>query len=286
MLIFTDTIAVQACLSDWRATGERIALVPTMGNLHAGHLALVERAKQLADRVVATIFVNPMQFDRRHDLDAYPRTLEDDSAKLQAAGTDLLFAPEVSTIYPEPLETTTQVRVPGVSERLEGTSRAGHFTGVATVVCKLFNMVQADVAVFGEKDYQQLLVIRKMVADLNIPVKIGSVATMRESDGLAMSSRNGYLTPAERAIAPELYKVLQFMQAELSVNADKIIKIQEKGLYMLRNAGFEPDYLEVCEPDSLLPAKPEDSSLVILAAAWLGKARLIDNLSINLKPGA
>lgn len=277
---------MQACLNDWRKAGERIALVPTMGNLHVGHLALVERAKQIADRVVVTIFINPMQFDRKEDLDAYPQTLEQDSEQLKSQGVDLLFVPEASAIYPESLETSTQIKVPVITERLEGASRSGHFTGVATIVCKLFNMVQPEIAVFGEKDYQQLLVIRKMVADLDIPVQIESVPTAREKDGLAMSSRNGYLTQAERAIAPQLHKILLFMQAELSkINAEKS-EIESNGVEMLIKEGFRPDYLEVCQSDSLLPARREDTSLVILAAAWLGKARLIDNLSVNLKPGA
>lgn len=277
---------MQACLSDWRKAGERIALVPTMGNLHAGHLALVERAKQLAERVVVTIFINPMQFDRKEDLDAYPQTLDEDSEQLQQLGVDLLFAPEASTIYSESLDTTTQIHVPLITERLEGASRSGHFTGVATIVCKLFNLVQPEIAIFGEKDYQQLLVIRKMVADLDIPVQIESVPTVREKDGLAMSSRNGYLTRAEREIAPHLYKTLLFLQEELSLNNAKISELEHKGFEMLRKSGFKPDYLEVCQSDTLQPAKPEDTSLVILAAAWLGKARLIDNLSVNLKPGA
>lgn len=277
---------MQACLSDWRKSGERIALVPTMGNLHAGHLALIERAKQLVDRVIVTIFVNPMQFDRKEDLDAYPQTLEQDSEQLKSQGVDLLFAPEASTTYPESLETSTQIKVPVMTERLEGASRSGHFTGVATIVCKLFNMVQPEIAVFGEKDYQQLLVIRKMVADLNIPVLIESVSTVREKDGLAMSSRNGYLTQAERGIASQLYKTLQFMQTELLENNAKISEIEPNGVEMLRKSGFNLDYLEVCQSDSLQLARPEDTSLVILAAAWLGKARLIDNLCVNLKPDA
>jgi len=286
MLTFSEIAAMQACLSDWRKAGERIALVPTMGNLHAGHLALVERAKQLAERVVVTIFINPMQFDRKEDLDAYPQTLDEDSEQLQQLGVDLLFAPEASTIYSESLDTTTQIHVPLITERLEGASRSGHFTGVATIVCKLFNLVQPEIAIFGEKDYQQLLVIRKMVADLDIPVQIESVPTVREKDGLAMSSRNGYLTRAEREIAPHLYKTLLFLQEELSLNNAKISELEHKGIEMLRKSGFKPDYLEVCQSDTLQPAKLEDNSLVILAAAWLGKARLIDNLSVNLKPGA
>ena len=286
MLTFSKIAAMQACLSGWRQDGERIALVPTMGNLHAGHLALVTQAKQLADRVVVSIFVNPMQFDRKEDLDAYPQTLEKDAELLKAQGVDLLFAPEASIIYPESLETATQIYVPVITERLEGASRSGHFTGVATIVCKLFNMVQPEIAVFGEKDYQQLLVIRKMVADLDISVQIESVPTVREKDGLAMSSRNGYLTQAERAIAPQLYKTLQFMQTEISANNANMAEIESNGIELLRKAGFKPDYLEVCQSDSLQPATPEDTSLVILAAAWLGKARLIDNLSVNLKPDA
>ncbi len=284
MLTFADIAGMRACLQEWRQAGERIAFVPTMGNLHAGHLALVERAAQLADRVVVSIFVNPMQFDRKEDLEAYPKTLEEDSEELKRLDVDLLFAPDVTTIYPQTLEASTQVHVPVITERLEGASRVGHFTGVATIVCKLFNMVQPEIAVFGEKDYQQLLVIRKMVADLNMPVRIESVPTVREKDGLAMSSRNGYLTPEERKIAPGLYKILRAIRSELLRNNAKIREIEENGVKMLEKAGFRPDYLEVCNAETLQPATPQDHALIILAAAWLGKARLIDNLRVDLNP--
>lgn len=285
MQTLSDIQELRARLSQWRQSGKRIALVPTMGNLHAGHLALVERARMLGDRVVATIFVNPLQFDHADDLAAYPRTLEADCEKLEAEGADLIFVPEVSTIYPLAMDKTTQVHVPGVTKRLEGASRAGHFTGVATIVCKLFNLIQPDYAVFGEKDYQQLLVIRKMVEDLNLPIMIESVATVREKDGLAMSSRNGYLTAEQRKIAPDLYKILSYAAESVCKNGVEISEISSKCIELLINSGFKPDYFEICDSNTLLPAKPGDDHLVILAAAWLGKARLIDNLSLNLKPG-
>jgi len=284
MQTVSDIGELRACLAGWRQSSEKITLVPTMGNLHAGHLALIEHAKTLGGKVIATIFVNPMQFDRSDDLDAYPRTLKRDSEQLSARGTDLLFAPDAGTIYPLSLDKMTQVNVPVISERLEGASRSGHFCGVATIVCKLFNMIQPDYAVFGEKDYQQLLVIRKMVGDLNMPVCIESVATVREKDGLAMSSRNGYLTANERKIAPNLYKILLQAAESLREKDANIGQVQSNCVEMLRNSGFRPDYYEVCNANTLLPADAGDTSLIILAAAWLGKARLIDNLTLDLKP--
>lgn len=273
---------MRARLQRWRQAGETIVLVPTMGNLHAGHLALVDHARRPGARVVATIFINPMQFDREDDLAAYPRTLQADSEQLEAHGTDLLFAPEASSIYPESLDKMTRVTVPVISERMEGGSRAGHFTGVATVVSKLFNLIQPDVAVFGEKDYQQLLVIRKMVADMNLPVEIESVATVREKDGLAMSSRNGYLTAEERQIAAVLHKTLLFARDALLGGKMNYSQIEAESAARLDDAGFTPDYFEICHAKTLLPAEKDDKTLIILAAAWLGKARLIDNLPVNL----
>lgn len=264
----------------WRVAGERVAFVPTMGNLHAGHLTLIAEARARAQRVVASIFVNPMQFGPVEDLDAYPRTLARDRELLEEAGCDLLFAPNVATVYPRGSEEQTRVEVPGLSDVLCGESRPGHFRGVATVVCKLFNMVQPDVALFGEKDFQQLLVIRRMVEDLAVPVEIVGVPTVRESDGLAMSSRNGYLSPSERARAPALRRVLtQARDALLAGNA--AASVEREAENALREAGLTPDYIRVRTTDDLRPATETDRDLVILAAAYLGRARLIDNLRVQ-----
>ncbi|NCC27279.1 MAG: pantoate--beta-alanine ligase [Gammaproteobacteria bacterium] len=264
----------------WRVAGERVAFVPTMGNLHAGHLTLIAEARARASRVVASIFVNPMQFGPAEDLDAYPRTLARDRELLEEAGCDLLFAPSVATVYPRGSEEQTRVEVPGLSDVLCGESRPGHFRGVATVVCKLFNMVQPDVALFGEKDFQQLLVIRRMVEDLAVPVEIVGVPTVRESDGLAMSSRNGYLTPSERARAPALRRVLtQARDSLLAGNA--AASVEREAEDALREAGLTPDYIRVRTTEDLRPATQTDRDLVILAAAYLGRARLIDNLRLQ-----
>jgi pantoate--beta-alanine ligase len=266
----------------WHRAGERVAFVPTMGNLHAGHMSLVARARELADRVVVSIFVNPLQFSAGEDLSAYPRTPEEDAAMLQAAGVDLLFLPEETEIYPRGREGVTFVEVPGISDLLCGASRPNHFRGVATVVCKLFNIVQPDVACFGEKDFQQLAVLRRMVAELDIPVEMVGVATLREADGLAMSSRNGYLTVAEREVAPALYRTLQTLCERLRGGESDYSLLQRDGAAALEKAGLRPDYLEIRRPDDLLPPRGGERSLVILTAAWLGRARLIDNLLIEI----
>ncbi len=268
----------------WRAAGERIALVPTMGNLHEGHLKLVDKAHEQADRVVVSLFVNPLQFGDGEDLDKYPKTLADDCNHLVDRNADLLFNPPVSEVYFRNRSEETLVEVPGISSILCGASRPGHFVGVTTVVCKLFNMVQPDVAVFGEKDYQQLLVIRRMVKDLCIPVDIKGVATVREDDGLAMSSRNGYLTRVERTKAPALYRVLK-QTAELVTasdgKAESLKALQASGKQALEDAGLKPDYLQIRRAEDLADPGPEDRSLTILGAAYLGKARLIDNITVE-----
>ena len=265
----------------WRAAGERVAFVPTMGNLHAGHLTLIAEARRAASRVVSSIFVNPMQFGPSEDLDAYPRTLEQDRAGLERAGCDLLFAPAVATIYPRGSAEQTRVEVPGLSEILCGASRPGHFRGVATVVCKLFNLVQPDVALFGEKDYQQLLVIRRMVEDLALPIEIRGVPTVREADGLAMSSRNGYLTADERERAPALHRTLH-AAGEALMESVPIDRVEMDAAAALSAAGLRPDYVSVRVAEDLRPAGPGDRELIILAAAYLGRARLIDNLAVSL----
>jgi pantoate--beta-alanine ligase len=264
----------------WRRSGARVAFVPTMGNLHLGHLTLVRVARTQADRTVASIFVNPLQFGPREDLAAYPRTLERDREMLAAEGTDLLFAPAVEAVYPRGQEAQTRVEVPGLSGILCGASRPGHFTGVATVVCELFNMVQPDLAVFGEKDFQQLLVIRRMTEDLSLPVEIQGVPTVREADGLALSSRNGYLTADERGRAPAIYRALQTARDRL-VEGTAMDAVEAAGREALSRAGLVPDYFSVRRSEDLAEPQAADRELVVLAAAHLGKARLIDNLRVS-----
>jgi len=272
--------ALRETLGDARRRGERIALVPTMGNLHDGHLALVAAARERAEVVIATIFVNPLQFGAGEDLEAYPRTLEEDQARLEAAGCDLLFAPDTTTLYPRGLEAQTRIVVPEVSEGLCGASRPGHFDGVSTVVGMLFNLVQPDLACFGEKDYQQLAVIRRMVADLHFPIEIVGVPIVRAEDGLALSSRNGYLSPEQRAIAPRLYATLCELREGLEAGSAPSALL-EQGRTRLEEAGFEPDYLELRAAD-LGPATTATREAVLLAAARLGTTRLIDNLTLTL----
>ncbi len=266
----------------WRTQGGRIAFVPTMGNLHAGHMKLVRHARDRADRVVVSIFVNPMQFGPNEDYTNYPVTHEDDINALVGADADLLFMPEVSEVYGEEPGHTTQVVVPGLNAILEGEYRPTHFDGVTTVVTRLFNMLQPDVAVFGEKDFQQLLIIRRMVSDLRMPIAIEAVQTERELDGLAMSSRNGYLGAAERAIAPQLYQTLLdvrdlLLQGELDIGA-----IEQGAMEQLRAAGFEPQYVSIrrCE-DLGIPENVNDAQ-VVLAAVMLGTTRLIDNVRVSI----
>jgi pantoate--beta-alanine ligase len=277
---------LRAAVSRARAEGKRIGFVPTMGNLHAGHVALVKKAGQRADCVVASIFVNPLQFGPNEDLASYPRTLAADQEKLFDAGCHLLFAPSVEEMYPHGQAKQTIVSVPGVSEGLCGGSRPGHFDGVSTVVSKLFNMVLPDLAVFGQKDFQQLAVIRTMVRDLNMPVQIIGEPTMRAEDGLALSSRNGYLSADERATAPALYRTLNQL-ADAIRNGDRDYPaLLAKGQQALQAAGFRPDYLEIRNATNLQPAAADTGELVILAAAFLGRTRLIDNLLVDSRPAS
>lgn len=273
---------LRAAIAQARAEGKQIGFVPTMGNLHAGHVSLVQIAAQRADFVVASIFVNPLQFGAGEDLDTYPRTLAADQEKLLAAGCHLLFHPDVAEIYPHGMGDQARVIVPGVSEGLCGASRPGHFEGVATVVTKLFNMVQPDLAVFGEKDYQQLAVIRALVQDLNMPIKIIGAPTQRAEDGLALSSRNGYLSEAQRAAAPALYRGLQAIAEELQRGARDYARLIDSTQAQQRAAGFIPDYLEIRNAVNLRPAQLDDHHLVVLTAAQLGSTRLIDNLVVEL----
>jgi pantoate--beta-alanine ligase len=265
----------------WKQAGLTIGFVPTMGNLHAGHLTLVTAAKAKADKVVVSIFVNPTQFGVGEDFDSYPRTEQDDAQQLLAHGVDVLFLPSVAEMYDDKAKTVISVQ--GLSMLHCGQSRVGHFDGVATVVCKLFNRVQPDYAFFGEKDFQQLAIIRTMVRDLDIPVDVYAVPTVRASDGLAMSSRNGYLTAEQRAIAPILYQTLCAAQAAILNGQRDFAAIEHQQKQVLQAAGFEVDYFSICCAEDLLPAKATDNTLVIVAAARLGKPRLIDNIQFKIK---
>ncbi|MBA1272010.1 pantoate--beta-alanine ligase [Stutzerimonas azotifigens] len=267
-----------------RRNGASIGFVPTMGNLHMGHISLIERARQQCGFVVASIFVNPLQFGPNEDLATYPRTLAADQEKLEQAGCDLLFAPSVEEMYPDGMTLQTVVSVPAVSEGLCGASRPGHFDGVSTVVSKLFNMVQPDVAVFGQKDYQQLAVIRTMVRDLNIPVQIIGQPTARAEDGLALSSRNGYLTEQERTTAPAIYRTLQRLGQAIEAGREDHQTLVDQGLSELQAAGLRPDYLEIRDADTLGEPRASSDRLLIVVAAYLGKTRLLDNLVIERRP--
>lgn len=269
-------------LAQERQHGRRIGLVPTMGNLHAGHIALVDQARQHADVVVATIFVNPLQFAAGEDLDKYPRTLAEDQAKLSAAGCDYLFAPSEQEVYPDGRTQQTMIEVPLVSDLYCGASRPGHFQGVATIVCKLFCMVQPDLAVFGEKDYQQLFVIRKMTRDLSLPITIQGSPIVRNSQGLALSSRNGYLSETQLQQATALIQALRRTAHAIQAGARDFDQLAEQAQDALEQAGFKRDYFVIARQQDLLPAHADDRALVILAAAYLGPARLIDNQVVNL----
>jgi pantoate--beta-alanine ligase len=275
----TTIAQVRERLRDWRRQGLRVAFVPTMGNLHAGHMSLIEAARQHGDRFVASIFVNPMQFGPNEDYAHYPRTPRADERMLAAAGCDMMFMPDVAEIYPNGPENAARVEVPVLSQILDGEFRPGHFQGVATIVTKLLNIVGPDAAVFGEKDFQQLTIIRRMVADLCLPMSIIGAATVRESDGLAMSSRNQYLTEAERALAPLIHRQLQQACARLRDGA-RDRDVESDGLAALTAAGFRPDYFAVRDVRDLQPATPDTRERVVLVAARLGRARLIDNLRV------
>lgn len=282
MLIIETLPLLRQQIRRLRMEGKRVALVPTMGNLHDGHMKLVDEAKARADVVVVSIFVNPMQFDRPEDLARYPRTLQEDCEKLNKRKVDLVFAPSVKEIYPNGTETHTYVDVPGLSTMLEGASRPGHFRGVSTIVSKLFNLVQPDIACFGEKDFQQLTLIRKMVADMGFDIEIVGVPIMRAKDGLALSSRNGYLTAEQRKIAPGLYKVLSSIADKLQAgerDLDEIITIAGQEL---NEKGFRADDIQIRDADTLLEVSENSKRAVILVAAWLGDARLIDNKIVEL----
>lgn len=277
----TTIAAVRERVRAWRRAGERVAFVPTMGNLHAGHLSLMEVARRRGDRFVASIFVNPMQFGPNEDFAHYPRTPREDERMLEAAGCDLMFMPDVAEIYPAGYENSTRVEVPRLSKILCGEFRPGHFEGVATVVTKLFNIVQPDIAVFGEKDYQQLTIIRRLTADLCLPIEIVSAPTVREPDGLALSSRNQYLTAEERRIAPVIHRALRVAVDRLLQGSDDYAAIEREGYETLKRVGFRPDYFAVRTADDLSEPQPGARELVVLTAARIGRARLIDNLRVS-----
>lgn len=280
MKIIDSIAALREQIQQWRRAGERIAFVPTMGNLHQGHFRLVDTARQHADRVIVSIFVNPLQFGANEDLDKYPRTLQQDCAGLTTHHADAVFTPTPEMMYPRGLEVQTYVEVPLLGDLHCGQSRPGHFRGVATIVCKLFNLVQPDVACFGQKDYQQLAIIKQMTLDLSLPVEIIGVVTERAADGLALSSRNGYLTSEQRAQAPALYKTLQWLQQQIHDGQQRYRELEQQAAAKLDNAGFKTDYLTITDRQTLVPATTAQQPKVILAAAYLGKTRLIDNLEV------
>ena len=288
MKTVTSVNELRAQVKRWRQEGLSIAFVPTMGNLHAGHISLVNEAHKHADKVIASIFVNPMQFGESEDIENYPRTMLDDQQKLIEAETDLLFTPTPETIYPKGLAKQSYVEVPNVSDGYCGESRPRHFRGVATVVCKFFNLVQPDVACFGLKDYQQVQVIQTMVNDLSMPIRIIPVATIREESGLALSSRNGYLSAEEKAIAPTLQQALKWLASEIKSSYGRrenidFIGLAKKAEMTVNEQGMKTDYIHVCHAHTLQLASEYDIELVILAAANCGKARLIDNLQLFLQ---
>lgn len=283
-MITVETIAsLREQIARFRQSGTRIAFVPTMGNLHAGHVRLMQEARRHAPVVVASIYVNPLQFGENEDFDSYPRTPSHDKVALLSAGVDMLFKPVESEIYPRGKTAQTFVETPGLSEDLCGAFRPGHFRGVTTVVNRLFNLVMPDVAIFGKKDYQQWLIVRLMTADLGLPVEILGVDTVREPDGLALSSRNHYLASDERKIAPRLYETLVTLRDRIRDKNMGFDTVEENAIVELEESGFRPEYVSVRRQSDLQKPNPEDRQLVALAAAWLGQTRLIDNIEFELK---
>ncbi|MGO1192019.1 pantoate--beta-alanine ligase [Vibrio casei] len=282
MQTFADVVSLRDQLKSARRDGRRIAFVPTMGNLHEGHLTLVRKAREHADLVVVSIFINPMQFERADDLNNYPRTLEDDLSKLNGEAVDFVFTPTPEIMYPEGLDKHTFVEVPGLSHMLEGASRPGHFRGVSTIVTKLFNIVQPDVACFGEKDYQQLAVIQKMVTDLAMDIDVIGVPTVRELDGLAMSSRNTRLTLSERQRAPVLARTMRWVGSQLRGGRQDYTSLIEDAQDQLRAADLEPDDIFIRDASTLQLPNEDSTHLIVLMAAHLGQVRLIDNIMVEL----
>jgi pantoate--beta-alanine ligase len=282
MKVIQDKDELREQLEDWRHAGDHVAIVPTMGNLHSGHISLVNVAREHAERVVVTVFVNPTQFGEGEDFDSYPRTFEKDTRKLRKVTADILFAPDTDTVYPFGQHNATRVVVPGLTEHLCGSFRPGHFDGVTTVVARLFALVQPDIAVFGQKDYQQQLVIRRMAEDLNLPVEVVMAPTVREEDGLAMSSRNAYLTDDERQRAPALHRSLSSIEADIRDGARNFDELEARAAGELEKAGFSPEYVAIRRADDLSPPQQGCHEYVVLAAARLGDARLIDNLLVSI----
>lgn len=282
MIVVNDSESLREALGDWRLGGEHIALVPTLGNLHDGHLSLVTHAREHAERIVVSIFVNPTQFSEGEDFEQYPRTLERDKRLLKKVNADILFVPDVDTMYPFGLDNATSVTVPVLTADFCGAFRPGHFDGVTSVVSRLFSIVQPDVALFGQKDYQQQLVIRRLVADLRLPLEIVSVPTKREEDGLALSSRNQYLSEEQRELAPTLYSVLQGVGRDLQAGKRNYEELEQQAMDELSTAGFEPEYLGIRRAENLESPNRDDDEIVVLAAVRLGDARLIDNILVSI----
>jgi pantoate--beta-alanine ligase len=269
-------------LSYWRDSGERIALVPTMGNLHDGHLSLISLAREHAERVVVSIFINPTQFDEDVDFDKYPRTLESDTRQLEKTNVDLLFIPDIGTMYPFGITNATLVTVPVLSEEFCGAFRPGHFDGVTSIISRLFNIIQPDVAIFGQKDYQQQLIIRYLVEDLQLPLQIVLGPIQRELDGIAISSRNQYLSKEERSIAPILYSVLQGIGKDLQTGKQNYAELEQQAIDVLNNAGFQVEYIAIREVEKLTFPNKDNNDIVVLGAVRLGTTRLIDNIIITI----
>ena len=278
----TSVIELRQYIQHWKNHGKSIAFIPTMGNLHQGHISLIEKGQSLCDHTICSIFVNPMQFGPNEDFNHYPRTLERDIDQLEAIGCDLIYLPAASELYPDGLEKITQVQVTDLTGIFEGAHRPGHFTGVATIVLKLLNIVRPDVSIFGKKDFQQYRVISKMVEDLNLEVDIIGAETTREPNGLATSSRNQYLSDDQKELASLIYRTLKESAASITAGENTFDKLEQRAIERLNQAGFETDYFCVCNVETLEPASPEDRRLVILVTARLGETRLLDNIEIDL----
>ncbi|ABF14074.1 pantoate--beta-alanine ligase [Candidatus Palibaumannia cicadellinicola] len=282
MLIIDNITILRQTIKQWRKSIQSIALIPTMGNLHDGHMTIVNQGRSHTNIVIVSIFVNPMQFDREEDLFLYPRTLQSDYEKLHKIGVDAVFVPSVETMYRDNINCHTFLDVPNLSSILEGIYRPNHFRGVATIISKLFNLVQPNVVYFGEKDFQQLVLIRQMVRDMNYDIEIIAVPTVRANDGLALSSRNSYLTPEQRKIAPKLYQVMQTLVTNLCSGEKNIDVLLNKAAKQLSKFGFTPEILEIRDAITLQPITINSKKVVVLFSAWLGKARLIDNTQVSI----
>lgn len=278
----TSVIELRQYAQHWKDHHESIAFIPTMGNLHAGHLSLIEKGQSLCDRTICSIFVNPMQFGANEDFNHYPRTLEQDIQQLEAIGCDLVYLPTASELYPEGLEHITHIQVTDLTDHFEGEHRPGHFTGVATIVLKLFNIVKPNISVFGKKDYQQYRVIQKMVEDLNLDVEIIGSETTREPSGLATSSRNQYLSAEQKEKAALIFKTLQSSTEQIQAREEDYSAIERRAVEQLNQVGFSTDYYRICNSLTLKPATAEDKKLVILVTAEMGGTRLLDNTEVDL----